>query len=177
MSRIGIKPIPVPDGVSVDLDDRNVHVKGPKGELASALVDKVIAKQQDGEIVVEPVNYSQEARSMWGLQRSLLNNMIQGVKDGFTVTLDISGVGYRAMIQGQNLVLQLGLSHDIVFPIPDGIDINCPQPTQVDVSGIDKQRVGQVAAKIRGFKPPEPYKGKGIAYRGEYVLRKEGKKK
>jgi large subunit ribosomal protein L6 len=177
MSRIGKKPIAVPGGVTVSMTEGDVSVKGPKGELKGVIVDQVIAKLEDGEITIQPANDSKEARSMWGMQRTILNNMVVGVTEGFEIDLEINGVGYRASVQGRTLNLQLGFSHDVLFPIPEGIDIKCATPTQIKVSGIDKQRVGQVAANIRGYRPPEPYKGKGVKYANEYVFRKEGKKK
>lgn len=177
MSRIGKKPISVPSGVTVEFSDGAVAVKGPKGQLSGVIVDQVIAKLEDGAITVTPVNDSKVARSMWGMQRTLLDNMVTGVTEGFQVKLEINGVGYRAAVQGRTLNLQLGFSHDVLFPIPEGIDIKCPAPTQIEVSGIDKQQVGQVAAKIRGYRPPEPYKGKGVKYSDEVIVRKEAKKK
>ena len=177
MSRIGKKPISVPSGVTVELGDGAVQVKGPKGQLSGVIVDQVIAKLEDGAITVTPANDSKQARAMWGMQRTLIGNMVTGVTEGFKVNLEINGVGYRAAVQGRTLNLQLGFSHDVLFPIPEGIDIKCPSPTAIEVSGIDKQKVGQVAAKIRGYRPPEPYKGKGVKYANEYIFRKEGKKK
>lgn len=177
MSRIGKKPIAIPNGVTVNMSGSDVSVKGPKGELKGVIVEQVIAKLEDGEITVKPVDDSKVARSMWGMQRTLIDNMVKGVTEGFEVDLEINGVGYRAAVQGRTLNLQLGFSHDVLFPIPEGIDIKCPSPTQIKVSGIDKQQVGQVAAKIRGYRPPEPYKGKGVKYANEYIFRKEGKKK
>ena len=177
MSRIGKKPIVVPSGVDVKLDGQNVTVKGPKGLLELTLLDDVTISQADEGLVVAPVGDSQQARAMWGMQRTLVDNMVTGVSEGFTRNLEINGVGYRAAVQGKNLQLSLGFSHDVQFPIPEGIEIKCPKPTEVAVSGIDKQRVGQVAANIRQYRPPEPYKGKGVRYSDEYVFRKEGKKK
>jgi large subunit ribosomal protein L6 len=177
MSRIGKKPIAVPSGVTVDMAGSDVSVKGPKGELKGVIVDQVIAKLENGEITVTPVDDSKTARSMWGMQRTLIDNMVKGVTEGFEVDLEINGVGYRASVQGKTLNLQLGFSHDVLYPIPDGIEIKCASPTNIKVSGIDKQRVGQVAAEIRGYRPPEPYKGKGVKYANEYIFRKEGKKK
>lgn len=177
MSRIGIKPVEIPEGVTATIDGRHVSAKGPKGELSVSLVDEVTAEMTDEGIRVSPRDESGRALGMWGMQRTLVSNVVTGVSEGFSRTLEISGVGYRAQLQGSNLLLQVGLSHDINFPIPDDITIECPTPTQVVISGIDKQRVGQVAAKIRGFRPPEPYKGKGIKYQDEYIFRKEGKKK
>lgn len=177
MSRIGKLPVTVPSGVTVSLDGRDVKVKGPKGELSMTLVQEVSARMDDGGVTVSPRDDSPRARAMWGMQRTLVNNMVQGVSEGFTRELEINGVGYRAQVQGETLQLQLGFSHDVNYPIPDGIEIACPKPTQVQISGRDKQQVGQVAAEIRAFRPPEPYKGKGVKYAGEYIFRKEGKKK
>ncbi len=177
MSRIGKKPVPVPNGVTVTLEGQTVKVKGPKGELQVRLVDLVSVKHENDEISVSPVDQSKPARSAWGLSRTLIANMITGVTDGFTKTLEINGVGYRAALQGQGLQLNLGYSHDVVYAIPQGIDIKVPKPTEIVVSGIDKQRVGQVASEIRAWRPPEPYKGKGVKYADETIFRKEGKKK
>lgn len=177
MSRTGKKPVAVPESVSVTLDGQAVAVKGPKGELSAVLVEEVSAKLEDGEIRIDPRDQSKRSRSMWGMSRTVVANLVEGVSDGFTRRLEISGVGYRAAVQGQELQLQLGYSHDVRYPIPEGITIETPRPTEVVISGIDKQRVGQVAAEIRGFRPPEPYKGKGVKYADEYVFRKEGKKK
>ena len=177
MSRIGKKPIEVPKGVTVTLNGQNVAVKGQKGVLKLTLVDDVTIAQTDEGLLVSPRNASQRARAMWGMQRTLVQNMIEGVSDGFTRTLEVNGVGYRAAVQGKHLQLSLGFSHEVKFPIPEGIDIKCPKPTEISVSGIDRQKVGQVAANIRRYRPPEPYKGKGVMYAGEYIYRKEGKKK
>jgi len=177
MSRIGSKAIQVPDGVSVDVAGQDIKVKGKKGELSLRLVDDVTVSQEGSEITVRPRNDGKRARAMWGMQRSLVQNMITGVSEGFVRELEIQGVGYRAAVQGKSLNLQLGFSHDVQFDIPEGIEIKCERPTAIQVSGIDKQKVGQVAAKIRGYRPPEPYKGKGVRYVDEYVFRKEGKKK
>ena len=177
MSRIGKKAIAVPDGVTATLDGQQVVVKGPKGELTAVLVDEVIAKLEDGEIKVDPRDESKRAHAMWGLSRTVVSNLIEGVSDGFSKTLEINGVGYRAAMQGNALQLNVGLSHEVKYPIPEGIKVECPRPTEIIVSGIDKQKVGQVAAEIRSYRPPEPYKGKGIKYAGEYIFRKEGKKK
>ncbi|MGI9514034.1 MAG: 50S ribosomal protein L6 [Anderseniella sp.] len=177
MSRIGKKPISVPSGVTVTLEGQTVKVKGAKGELQTQLVDLVSAKHENDEITVAPVDQSKAARSAWGLSRTLVANLITGVTDGFSKTLEINGVGYRAALQGQGLQLNLGYSHDVVYAVPDGIDIKVPKPTEIVVSGIDKQRVGQVAAEIRAWRPPEPYKGKGVKYADETIFRKEGKKK
>lgn len=177
MSRIGKYPIEVPKGVTVTLSGQDVAVKGPKGELKLTLVDDVTVEQGEAGLKVAPREDTQRARAMWGLSRTLVKNLVDGVTDGFTKTLEINGVGYRAAIQGKNLQLNLGFSHEVLYPIPEGIDIKCTKPTEIVVSGIDKQKVGQVAAEIRGYRGPEPYKGKGVKYAGEYIFRKEGKKK
>jgi large subunit ribosomal protein L6 len=177
MSRIGKKAVPVPAGVTVNLAGQNVTVKGPKGELKFALVEHVLAKMEDGGVKVDPRDQTKLARSCWGMSRTMIKNMITGVTEGFSKNLEINGVGYRAAIAGKNLQLNLGYSHDVNYPIPAGIEIKTPKPTEIVISGIDKQRVGQVAAEIREFRGPEPYKGKGVKYAGEYIFRKEGKKK
>lgn len=177
MSRIGKRPIPVPDKVTATIDGQHVAVKGPKGELSATLVDEVLVKLEDGAIEVSPRDESKRARSMWGMSRTIVNNLVTGVTEGFTQKLEINGVGYRAQMSGRNIQLQLGLSHDVVYQVPDGIEVKCPKPTEIEVSGIEKQRVGQVAAELRAFRPPEPYKGKGVKYAGERIVRKEGKKK
>lgn len=178
MSRIGKLAVAVPEKVTAKLDGRNVTVKGPKGELSTVLVSEVMAQMtDDGGIKVEPVNSSKRARAMWGMSRTVVANLVKGVTEGFEKKLKLDGVGYRAAVKGKHLQLQLGLSHDVNYPIPDGIEIKCPKPTEIEIAGIDAQKVGQVAAEIRGFRPPEPYKGKGIKYVGEYIFRKEGKKK
>ncbi len=177
MSRIGKHPIPVPDGVQVALDGKDLTVKGKNGELAMRFVDEVEASFADGAITIKPRDESKRARAMWGMQRSLASNLVTGVTDGFKIDLEINGVGYRAAVEDKILTLQLGYSHEIKYPIPDGIDIACARPTQISVTGADKQRVGRVAAEIRGFRPPEPYKGKGVKYVTETITRKEGKKK
>ena len=177
MSRIGKKPVALPSGVTAAVDGQEVKVKGPKGELKHVLVEQIIAKTGTDGIEIAMREDTKEARAMWGMSRTLVANLITGVTEGFTKKLDITGVGYRAAVQGQNLQLQLGHSHDIQFPIPQGIQVQCPKPTEIVVTGIDKQQVGQVAAEIRRFRPPEPYKGKGVRYAGEYIFRKEGKKK
>lgn len=177
MSRIGKKPVELPEGVDVTLDGQAVSAKGPKGCLAAVLVEEVVAKLEKGRIVITPRDQSRRARAMWGLSRTIVANMVEGVTKGFTRRLEINGVGYRAAMQGQELRLQLGYSHDVRYPVPQGMTIQVPKPTEIVVCGNDKQRVGQVAAEIRGFRPPEPYKGKGVKYADEYILRKEGKKK
>jgi large subunit ribosomal protein L6 len=177
MSRIGKKPVAIPGGVTAAVNGQEVKVKGPKGELQHVLVDDIIAKLDNGGIEVSMREDTQKARAMWGMSRTLVANLVAGVTEGFTKKLDITGVGYRASVQGANVQLQLGYSHDITYPIPQGIQVVCPKPTEIVVTGIDKQKVGQVAAEIRRFRPPEPYKGKGIRYAGEFILRKEGKKK
>ena len=177
MSRIGKKPVPVPQGVSVTLAGQDVTVKGPKGQLALHLVEEIEATQVQEGISVMPREMSKRGRMMWGMSRTLVANMIKGVSEGFQTDLEITGVGYRAAVQGSNLQLQLGYSHDVFYPIPDGITIKCDKPTAISVSGIDAQKVGQVAAEIRDWRPPEPYKGKGVRYAKEFIFRKEGKKK
>ena len=177
MSRIGSKPVGIPDKVQVAIDGQTVTAKGPKGELSVVLVGDVTVGKTDEGVSVQPVDMSKRARSMWGMSRTLVDNIVTGVTDGFEKHLEINGVGYRAVLQGKNLHLALGFSHDVTFPIPDGIEIQCPKPTEIIVSGIDKQKVDQVAAEIRRFRPPEPYKGKGVKYADEYIFRKEGKKK
>ncbi len=177
MSRIGKKPIEVPGGVTATVDGQQISVKGPKGELSAVLVEDVIAKLDDGRISVTPRDGSNRARAMWGMSRTIVSNLIEGVNAGFSKTLEINGVGYRAAVQGKDLQLNVGYSHDVSYPVPDGINIECPKPTEIIISGIEKQKVGQVAAEIRAYRPPEPYKGKGIKYAGEYIFRKEGKKK
>lgn len=178
MSRIGKKAIEIPSGVTVDLDGQHVAVKGPKGEMSLTLVDEVEARRDDDNTIsVLPRKTDKKHRSMWGMQRTRVANLVHGVSEGFSKKLFINGVGYRALLKGKTLQLQLGLSHDVNFPIPEGIDIQVPDPGTVIVSGADKQQVGQVAAKIREHRKPEPYKGKGVKYEGEYIFRKEGKKK
>jgi large subunit ribosomal protein L6 len=177
MSRIGNKPVSLPGGVTASVDGQEVKVKGPKGELSHVLVDQIIAKMGDNGIEIGMREDSKDARARWGLSRTLVANLVTGVTEGFSKTLEINGVGYRAAMKGQTLQLQLGFSHDVDFEIPKGIEVKCPKPTEIVVSGIDKQLVGQVAAEIRRYRPPEPYKGKGVKYAGEYIFRKEGKKK
>jgi large subunit ribosomal protein L6 len=177
MSRIGKKPVTLPQGVEVNLSGQNIAAKGPKGELAITLSDYVTVAQNDDGVTVSPIDKTQTARSFWGLSRSLVQNIVIGVSEGFTRKLLLQGVGYRAQVQGTNLKLSLGFSHDVDFPVPEGIKVECPSQTEIIITGIDKQKVGQVASEIRSYRPPEPYKGKGVRYEGEYVFRKEGKKK
>ncbi len=177
MSRIGKKPVAIPGGVTATIDNGMLAVKGPKGSLSIPLADDVTYTVADGTISVKPANATKRARSFWGMQRTLVQNLVTGVTDGFTKVLEITGVGYRAAAQGKVLKLQLGYSHDVNFDVPDGIEIKTPDNTTVEITGIDKQKVGQVAAEIRRWRKPEPYKGKGIKYRGEFIFRKEGKKK
>jgi len=177
MSRVGKNPVEVPDGVELAINGRLVTAKGKLGELSYEMTDTVSAALDDGRVVVKPVDESKLAQAMWGTTRACIQNMVSGVSEGFSKQLEIVGVGYRAAVQGQTLTLQLGYSHDINYPIPEGITIKCEKPTSITVSGADKQRVGQVAAEIRGYRSPEPYKGKGIKYVDEVILRKEGKKK
>ena len=177
MSRIGKKPVNVPNGVEISLDGQHIAVKGPKGELTATLSDHVTVAQDDEGVKIKPSNSSQTARSFWGLSRALVQNLVVGVSDGFNRKLILQGVGYRASVQGNKLKLALGFSHDVDFSVPDGILVECPSQTEIIVSGIDKQKVGQVASEIRSYRPPEPYKGKGVRYDGEFVFRKEGKKK
>ena len=177
MSRIGKKPVAIPNGVTADIANGLLTVKGPKGSLTLPLVDEINYAVEDGTISVQPANDTKRARAFWGMQRTLVSNLVTGVTQGYTKILDIPGVGYRANAQGKNLKLQLGYSHDVDFAVPEGIEIKTPDNTTVEISGIDKQKVGQVAAEIRRWRKPEPYKGKGIKYRGEFIFRKEGKKK
>jgi large subunit ribosomal protein L6 len=177
MSRIGKKPIPVPKNVTATVEGQKVTVKGPKGQLSLAVADDVEVAMEDGAIVVKPRADTKRARSMWGMSRSLVENLMRGTTNGFSRTLEITGVGYRAAMDGKSLKLQLGYSHDVFYPVPEGISIVVPKPTEITISGIEKDKVGQVAAEIRGFRGPEPYKGKGIRYQGEFIQRKEGKKK
>jgi large subunit ribosomal protein L6 len=177
MSRIGKNPVPIPPGVEVQLAGERMTAKGRLGTLSLVLSSEVTAAIADGAITIRPTSETKQARAMWGTTRALVNNMVTGVSQGFSVTLEINGVGYRAAVQGNALTLQLGFSHEVVYPIPPDVRIVCERPTTITVSGPDRQRVGQVAAEIRAFRPPEPYKGKGIRYLGEAVRRKEGKKK
>jgi large subunit ribosomal protein L6 len=177
MSRIGKKAIAVPQGVTASVTGQTVRMKGPKGELSFVLPDDIEGKLENGEIKVDPREKTQRARSMWGLSRSMVQNLATGVTTGFERKLEIEGVGYRASVQGKSLVLALGYSHDVSYAIPQGITITTPKPTEILITGSNKQQVGQVAAEIREWRPPEPYKGKGVRYAGEFIFRKEGKKK
>jgi len=177
MSRIGRKTVTVPSGVTAGVEGQTVKIKGPKGALQVVLHDDVAVKLEGGQIKVDPRSETKRARAQWGTSRTLINNLITGVTKGFEQRLEINGVGYRAAVQGKNLQLALGYSHDVIFPIPEGITIATPRPVEIVISGSDRQKVGQVAAEIRDFRPPEPYKGKGVKYADERIFRKEGKKK
>jgi len=177
MSRIGKKPLSVPQGVTANVDGQTVTAKGPKGELKFVVNGEVLVKLENGEIKVDPRDDSKDARSKWGMSRTQIGNILSGVKEGFEKKLEINGVGYRAAMQGKNLQLSLGFSHEVVYKTPEGITIAVPKPTEIVITGIDKQAVGQVAAEIRKYRGPEPYKGKGVKYAGEKIVRKEGKKK
>jgi large subunit ribosomal protein L6 len=177
MSRIGKKSVAVPKGVTANVNGQTVTAKGPKGELSFLASDDVHVTSADGRISVEPNSDTKRARSAWGMSRTMVSNLFRGVTEGFERRLEINGVGYRAAVAGKNLQLNLGYSHDVLFPIPAGIKIECPKPTEIVVSGADKQKVGQVAAEIRRYRKPEPYKGKGVKYADEFIFRKEGKKK
>jgi large subunit ribosomal protein L6 len=177
MSRVGKKPVPIPSGVTATVDGQLVSVKGGKGELKFMVPDDVNVILANNEIKVDPKTETKQARALWGMSRSMVNNLVVGVSKGFERKLEITGVGYKAAVAGKNLQLSLGYSHDVVFPIPDGISIVAPKPTELTITGIDKRTVGQVAAEIRAYRPPEPYKGKGVRYAGEFIFRKEGKKK
>ena len=177
MSRIGKQPVSIPKGVTANVEGQKISAKGPKGALAVSLGDRVSVAMADGAIKLEPRDQSKESRAVWGMSRTLVQNIVTGVTEGFEKRLEISGVGYRAQLAGKNLSLALGYSHEVNFPIPEGIQIQVPKPTEIVITGIDKQKVGQIAAEIRRWRPPEPYKGKGVKYANEYVFRKEGKKK
>jgi len=177
MSRIGKKPIAIPSGVQVTIDGQTVSVKGPKGELAWTLIEDVVPSRDGDNIVLAKRDESTRAQAMWGLSRTLVNNMVVGVTTGYEQTLELVGVGYRAAMKGQALSMQLGFSHDVDIKPPQGISFAVPKQTEIRISGIDKQLVGETAARIRRIRPPEPYKGKGVRYAGEQVRRKEGKKK
>jgi len=177
MSKIGKRPVAIPTGVTAAVEGQRVKMRGPKGELSLVLADEVGAKLDKGAITVERRGDSKRHRAIWGMSRAMIANLAVGVTKGYEKKLEINGVGYRAQMQGKNLQLALGYSHEVIFPIPDGITVATPKPTEIIVSGTDKQKVGQVAAEIREYRPPEPYKGKGVKYAGEYIFRKEGKKK
>ncbi len=177
MSRIGKNPVEIPDGVTFEVAGQVVTAKGKEGELTLKVAEDVEIARDGNLVWVKPRNETLIARKLWGTTRSLVNNLIIGVSEGFSRKLEINGVGYRAQVQGKELLLQLGFSHEIKFPIPEGIKVECPDQTHISISGADKQKVGQTAAEIRKFRPPEPYKGKGIKYENEYIFRKEGKKK
>ena len=177
MSRVGKYPVVVPNGVTINLAGGELSVKGKLGQASINVVDTVVASLEDNQVWVKPKNETKQARMMWGTTRANIANMVKGVSEGFTINLEINGVGYRAAVQGKSLQLQLGLSHDVNYPIPDGITIKCEKPTAISITGTDKQRVGQIAAEIRAYRGPEPYKGKGVKYETETILRKEGKKK
>ena len=177
MSRVGKNPVSIPQGVTVDVAGGVATVKGKLGTLKLPITKEVEVSVKDGKVWVKPVNDNTQSRVLWGTTRANLRNMVEGVSKGYSKALEINGVGYRAAVQGKNLQLQMGYSHDVLYPIPEGITIKCDKPTSVLISGFDKQKVGQVAAEIRAVRPPEPYKGKGIKYDSEHILRKEGKKK
>jgi large subunit ribosomal protein L6 len=177
MSRIGKKPIALPSGVTASMQDGIMSMKGPKGTLTLAMREEITYSLEDGAVSVKPANATKSARAFWGMQRTMVQNLVTGVTDGFTKTLEITGVGYRANAQGPKLKLQLGYSHDVDIDVPSDLDVKTPDQTTIHITGIDKQKVGQLAAEIRRWRKPEPYKGKGIKYRGEYIFRKEGKKK
>lgn len=177
MSRIGKKPVPVPAGVTATVEGQTVKAKGAKGELSYVVNEEVLVKLEDGAVTVTPRDSSKDARSKWGMSRTMISNIFVGVTQGFEKKLEINGVGYRAAMQGKNVQLSLGFSHEVVYEVPAGITVSVPKPTEIVVSGIDKQVVGQVAAEIREYRGPEPYKGKGVKYADETIVRKEGKKK
>jgi large subunit ribosomal protein L6 len=177
MSRIGKRPVAIPSGVTAEIQEGKLTVKGPKGTLSMGLADDISYEVKEGEISVLPANDTKRARAFWGMQRTLVSNLVTGVTEGYTTVLEITGVGYRAQSQGGRLKLQLGFSHDVDLEVPAGLDVKTPDQTTIEVNGIDKQQVGQFAAEVRRWRRPEPYKGKGIRYRGEFIFRKEGKKK
>jgi large subunit ribosomal protein L6 len=177
MSRIGKSPVAVPAGVEVKLAGQTISAKGKLGQGSFTLVDDIAAELKDGKITVVPRSETRRARNMWGTSRTQINNLVRGVSDGFTENLEINGVGYRAAVQGKDLVLQLGYTHDIKYPIPPGVTMKTEKPTTIAITGPNKHQVGQIAAEIRAFRPPEPYKGKGVKYASETIIRKEGKKK
>ncbi|QZH74359.1 MAG: 50S ribosomal protein L6 [Erythrobacter sp.] len=177
MSRIGKKPVAIPSGVTAKAENGVLSVKGPKGELTMSMFDLIEYKIEGDEIQVNPINKTKQARQFWGMQRTLVQNLVDGVTEGFTKVLNITGVGYRASATGNKIKLQLGFSHDVDLDVPEGLEVKTPDQTTIEISGIDKQKVGQFAAEIREWRKPEPYKGKGVRYRGEFIFRKEGKKK
>ena len=177
MSRVGKNPVPIPAGVTVDVSGQMVKAKGKKGELSLQVAEEIAVAKEGNAVTVKMREDTRRSRVLWGTSRALIRNLVQGAHEGYTVNLEIEGVGYRAAADTKALKLQLGFSHEVLYPIPTGIAIKTPKPTEIEISGADRQRVGQVAAEIRGMKPPEPYKGKGIKYAGEHILRKEGKKK
>jgi large subunit ribosomal protein L6 len=177
MSRIGKRPVAIPSGVTAEINNGILTVKGPKGTLTLGLRDEISYTVGDDSILVKPANDTKAAKAFWGMQRTLVANLVTGVTEGYSKVLQITGVGYRANVQGDKLKLQLGYSHDVDYAVPEGVEVKTPDNTTIEISGIDKQKVGQVAAEIRRWRKPEPYKGKGIRYRGEYIFRKEGKKK
>ena len=177
MSRVGKKPVALPAGVTATVEGQSVSVKGAKGTLSFVVPEDCDVALNDNEVSVKPRSETKRAQAMWGMSRAMINNLVVGVSTGFERKLEITGVGYKAAVQGKKLVLSLGYSHDVDFPIPEGITIVAPRPTELVITGIDKREVGQVASEIRAFRPPEPYKGKGVKYAGEFIFRKEGKKK
>lgn len=177
MSRVGKHPVSLPQGVTCQLNGNEIVIKGKNGELSAVASREVKITQDDKGILVRPSDDSQQARMLWGTWKNRIRNMVHGVNEGFTVKLEVNGVGYRAAVEGSNLKLQLGFSHDVLYPIPKGIQIKCEKPTSIAISGMDRQQVGQIAAEIRAYRKPEPYKGKGVKYENEYIVRKEGKKK
>ena len=177
MSRVGKKPVAIPAGVTAKVEGQHVTVKGAKGELRFTCPDEVTVAFENDNVSVTPRGETKRAQAMWGMSRAMVSNLVTGVSTGFTRKLDITGVGYKAAVQGKVLQLSLGYSHDVPFPIPDGITIATPRPVEILISGIDKRQVGQVASEIRALRPPEPYKGKGVRYSDEFIFRKEGKKK
>jgi len=177
MSRIGKKPVQLPSGVTASVNGQTVKVKGPKGELSFTAADEISLALDNGAITVKTRSDSKLARSLWGMSRTMVSNLIEGVTKGYSRELEIQGVGYRAAVQGKNLQLQLGFSHEILHPIPAGVEVKCPRPTEIVITGINKHDVGQMAAQVRKYRPPEPFQGKGVRYKGEFILRKEGKKK
>jgi large subunit ribosomal protein L6 len=177
MSRVGKKPVAIPAGVTAKIDGQKVAVKGGKGELSFVVPEDVEVVVDGGAINVTPRAETKRARAMWGMSRAMINNLVNGVSKGFERKLEITGVGYKAAVAGKNLQLSLGYSHDVLYPIPAGVSITTPKPTEIAIAGIDKRQIGQIAAEIRSFRPPEPYKGKGVKYAGEFIFRKEGKKK